>query len=136
MPKRPEPPKGLQGPGRGLWERMHATLADDLRFSAKELELLRRACSLADREAALAGLIEQDGMMTKGSTGQMVLHPAVAELRHVESALTSLLTRISTEDSEGKPLTMKQQRARTAADARWGAHRATEERRMRVVNGG
>lgn len=115
---------------------MHADLDDELEFAATELELLRRVCALADREAALTALIERDGMTTKGSTGQTVLHPAVAELRHVESALTSLLPRVSTEDSAGRPLTMKQQRAKVAADARWGAHREREEQRMRVVNGG
>lgn len=120
---RPKAPVGLGEAGKALWSRMWDALPDDLRFSAREQEVLRRACAQADREAELQKVIEEKGYMIEGSTGQDVLNPAVGELRHVEAALTGLLSRISLEDTEGKPMTPSQERAKKAATARWDARK-------------
>jgi hypothetical protein len=108
---------------------MHAALPADLRFSAKELEVLRRACSLADREQQLKAAVKRDGLMTVGSTGQPALHPAMVELRQVEAALVRTLGMISTSDTAGKPVTPTVERASAAATARWAAHNEVKARR-------
>lgn len=128
-PARPSPPTGLKAAGKGLWERLHAALPSTLRFSAKELELLRRACQLADREAALRKLVDRDGLTTSGSMGQVVLHPAAQELRMVETALCGLVARISTEDTAGEVASPRQQRASHAAHAKWARHDELQRRR-------
>jgi hypothetical protein len=132
---RPRPPRGLAAAGKGLWTRMHEDLADDQEFSAKELELLRRACQLADREAGLQKIIDRDGLMTTGSTGQVVLHPAAQELRQVETALCGLLARISTEDTGGEVATPRQERAAKAGRARWAKHNVQKLERERLARG-
>jgi P27 family predicted phage terminase small subunit len=135
-PARPKAPAGLDAAGRGLWKRLHDALPDDLRFSARELELLQRACQLADREAALKAVIKKDGLMTTGSMGQAVLHPAAMELRQVEQTLCGLLVKVSTEDTAGEVPTPRQERAVKAAKARWGAHNQAKARREAATGRG
>jgi P27 family predicted phage terminase small subunit len=128
-PDRPSPPKVLQPAGKALWRRLHAALPPTLRFSAKELELLRRACALADREAELRKIVNRDGLTTTGSMGQVVLHPAAQELRMVETALCGLVARISTEDTAGEVATPRQQRASHAARAKWARQDELDRKR-------
>ena len=101
-------------------------------FTARELELLRRACAAADREAKLQAVIDEKGYMLKGSTGQDVLNQAVGELRQVESQIARLVSQIDT-GSEGTAPTMKQQRAEKAANGRWLDHCRREAERREVA---
>ena len=121
--KRPRPPAGLGSAGRGLWHRMHAALADHMRFSVHEVELLGRACRITDREAKLRELLERDGLLSEGSKGQPVLHPALQELRAMEAQVLSLLGRVSVEDTGGSTIKPTARRAAVAARARWDHER-------------
>jgi len=111
----------LGADGRALWDRMHQALADDLEFSPHELEVLLRACRSADREADLRLALACDGVMSVGSTGQRTLHPALVELRLLETQTAGLLQRVSVEDTRGVIRTPAAERAHKAARARWDA---------------
>jgi hypothetical protein len=116
---RPEAPVYLADAGRGLWARMHERLAAGTRFSVHESEVLARACAAADRESGLREFLDRDGLLSVGSKGQLTLHPALGELRLLESQVTGLLTRLSTENTGGVVQTTSSQRAKNAAEARW-----------------
>jgi phage terminase small subunit len=133
MPDRPSPPAGLAKPGRDLWGRMHAALAEGLRFSVHETEVLTRCCQLADRELALRVALARDGLLTAGSRGQLALHPAVQELRAVEVQLCNLLERVSLADTAGRVQTPKHTRAVKAASARWGRERDELQARRKAA---
>jgi hypothetical protein len=111
----------LGADGRELWDRMHQAVADDMEFSPHELEVLLRACRSTDREADLRLALACDGVMSVGSTGQRTLHPALVELRQLESQTAGLLQRISLEDTGGVLRTSTAERAHKAARARWDA---------------
>lgn len=58
--------------------------------------------------------------MARGSTGQPVVHPAVAEMRQQRAVLGSLLGQLALPDEDGEAVrTPAKQRARKAARARW-----------------
>jgi hypothetical protein len=130
-------PAGLQDAGGRLWTAMHKGLDEGLRFSVHELEILTRACQVADRAALLAEHVAADGVMSTGSKGQMVVHPALVELRLCESQVVSLLQRVSTEDTAGRARTPTQQRAAKAASARWDRERlrAVSDRKAAGIDG-
>jgi hypothetical protein len=98
---------------------MHARLPEGNRFARQELEILARACALADREAKLRSILDHDGFTTRGSRGQVVLHPAVSELRLVEGALLGLLLKLDLSDTTGEIISPTVARARKAATTRW-----------------
>jgi len=134
-PVRLPPPDALKEPGKGLWQRVHEDLADNLELSATEYELLRRACAAADREAALQAVIDEKGYLIPGSKDQDVLNPAVGELRLVEAQLARLLSQIDMDDNGSKAPTMSQQRASKAANVRWMGHREREAQRAELAGG-
>jgi hypothetical protein len=131
---RPKPPPNLGSAGRELWSAMQSALGDDLRFTARELQVLRRACALADREAALQEIVETDGLVGRGSRGQTVVHPAVTELRMTQQLIVVMLQRVSLDDTVASP---RSQRATTAARARWDRERGDElaNRRAAGIDG-
>lgn len=65
----------------GLWRAVWAAGAGAY-HPATDRFVIERYCSLHDRRAEMLAVIEADGLTTEGSTGQVVMHPA---LRHVES---------------------------------------------------
>jgi phage terminase small subunit len=116
-PKPPEPPAGVGDAGTKLWQGVCSDLADGFRFDSRELALLARACTCADHIAALEDVVNRDGPTTAGSRGQVVVHPALAELRAQKIVLLRLLSTLDFgEQGEGSLVT---QRARKAAVARW-----------------
>jgi hypothetical protein len=121
----------LGSAGRELWDRMHAGLSAGLRFGTHEREILVRACTAADREAALRDVLDRDGVTVAGSTGQTVLHPALGELRLLESQVSALLQRISLEDVAGVVQSPTHQRAVKAARGRWDRTGGDELQRRR-----
>ena len=127
----PVPPSGLGESGRLLWLAIVGDLAEGLELEARELDALGRACSCADRIAALEVEVNRDGVMVEGSKGQPVLHPAIPEIRQTELARLRLLGSVETDDpaagvSSGTPA---QARARRAAQARWARRDRLREMR-------
>lgn len=111
-------PAGLGAKGKALWR----TVTAGLRLRADELEILAAACRTADQIADLEAAI--DKTLVAGSRGQLVVHPAIPELRQQRQLLASLLGRLDLPEdrsgigSEWDGLTSSQ-RARKAARARW-----------------
>jgi hypothetical protein len=130
-------PAGLQAAGRRLWTAMHDGLGEGLRFGVHELEILARACQVADREAALREILDRDGLLAEGSRAQLTLHPALVELRLCESQVVSLLQRVSTEDTAGRATSPTSRRAIKAASVRWDRERlrAVSDRKAAGLDG-
>lgn len=117
-------PAGLGPEGARLWREIVAEMAEDgLVPDARERRWLLDACREADMLAALTEAWVDDGspMTTKGSMGQLVIHPAIAELRLHRVVLGGLLARVSTadpRDSAGSGSRTTSTSARAAALAR------------------
>jgi hypothetical protein len=85
--------------------------------SPADSALLDAACSTLDLIARLETRVEDDGLMITGSKDQLVVHPAVAELRQQRAALARLLSVLGL-DGGDNPQTHSQ-RQRAAANARY-----------------
>ena len=93
MASRPKPPKGLGAAGKGLWSEVHKALPSRFEFDEREREILSLAAHQADDLARLEKAFKES-MMVKGSQGQPVLHPAVAEARQARWSISRLLIRL------------------------------------------
>jgi hypothetical protein len=102
---RPDPPAGLGRAGKRAWRSAHAALPRDLRFTAKELELLRLVAGQSDTVAAL----EAEGRHK--------------ELGPARTALARLWTevRVELDAADGLAPPVVNRRAQRAAQARWRA---------------
>ena len=108
-------PADLHASGSALWESI--TSKYDLR--PDELVILEAACHAADRidalEEARAGVV-----LTTGSTGQVVVHPAISEIRATEAQVSKLLASLKLPDADGNPAeSSRSTQARAAAQSRW-----------------
>jgi hypothetical protein len=112
-------PKSPFGPaGSELWE----SIAPKYDLRPDELRILSDACHMADVIALLRSEFAADGRaMVKGSMGQPVLNPLLAEQKTHEAALAGLLTKLKLPDEpgEGSGAGDASSPARKAAAARW-----------------
>lgn len=119
--KSPVPPAELGDRGSVLWVALH----QDLEFDTHELQVLLEACRAADLIDRLAAAVEADGVLTTGSTGQKVVHPAVPELRQQQATFARLMGALNLSEAlEGTPGAVAAARAissqaQKAANARW-----------------
>jgi P27 family predicted phage terminase small subunit len=136
----PRAPAGLDKAGRALWRGIltdvSAKASDEFTadLPAIDLELLAQACAIKDRIAALDAVVKRDGVTSRGSKGQKIVHPAVGEIRQQQLALSRLLTALGIEDGSPEvqadsPATIQ---ARKAAAARYSRRDAKQER-LRLV---
>ena len=87
-----------------------------------ETELLAEVCRTLDEIDLLEAALKADGVTVAGSTGQVRVHPAVAEIRSHRLALSRMMAQLDLPDAEGETLPAgKQVRGRAAARARWGS---------------
>lgn len=106
--------------GQAFWRSVTADFeADD-----GETALLIEACRTLDVLDQLAAAVERDGLIVKGSTGQPVTHPAVAEARQQRVVLARLLKALRLDEEEEAPTeaagpSVNRERARYAAQQRW-----------------
>ena len=112
----PDPPSGLADRGQGFWTSMNSLLPD---FNRKELTLLEEACRSLDSIEALAQAVDRDGLMVSGSKGQLVLHPAVSELRQQQLVFSRLMMAMRLPEDSAAEQQMRSKRARLGASARW-----------------
>ena len=113
---KPSAPKGLQSAGAKLWRDVVGKY--DLRVD--ELDVLERACRASDRTAAMVEILDSEPLMVKGSMGQPVVHPLVAEVRAHEAQVASLLARLKLPDDPGGSVEHpRSSQARAAAQSRW-----------------
>jgi hypothetical protein len=113
---RPEPPKGLGRAGARAGRAAHAALAEDVEFSAAELERLRLIAGQTDTVAAL----EVDGSPTS--------------LTAARSALARLWNELDLEPDETQGLAppVRDKRSQKAAQARWRAKAELQKQRARL----
>jgi hypothetical protein len=62
------------------------------------VEVFEVACSTLDTIEQLEGLIASDGLLSTGSKGQAVVHPALIELRHQRQAYARLVSQLGLPD--------------------------------------
>ena len=125
-------PADLGPSGRRLFREMVAKMKDlGSQPDARERQILHSAAALKDREDELRELLKTTPLVTTGSRGQAVMHPAVAEQRATAHEIASLLLRIDLQplddDEGGGSGTVsisispagRSVKARNAANARW-----------------
>lgn len=118
-------PKGLGPAGRDLWRKVQASFELD----SHELPGLLLACRQLDDVTRLEALLERDGIVSVGSTGQLRLSQVVAELRQSRLAASKLLDALALPvDDTGVAATPAAKRARRAAQSRWAGHVPTRDR--------
>lgn len=119
-------PRGLSAAANRRWNGVVTRW--DLR--PDELQVLEGACRTMDTIAALRAVVDSEGVMTVGSMGQPVVHPAVQEARQQEALLASLwrTLRLPDEgvDAGARPSEAgaeeRSSSARKAAQSRWAVH--------------
>ncbi|WP_127501951.1 P27 family phage terminase small subunit [Actinoplanes solisilvae] len=115
---RPPAPPDLGERGREFWDRVIVTWE----LTVAEVELLAEACRCLDELDALRRLVADDGVRVTGSTGQMRVHPALAQSRATRQLFGRLLAQLELPDEDGSSIpSLVQARARKAAHARWAA---------------
>lgn len=91
-----------------------------------ELRVLEDACWEMDIVDSLEALVASEGLTATGSMGQVVIHPAVQEVRQHRSILASLLRSLKLPDDAAKPAEEtkgeRSSAARAAARSRWTVH--------------
>jgi hypothetical protein len=90
-------------------------MTQDLVLDARELATLHRACMLADNAASVQALVDEEGLMAPGSTGQRRMHPGLAEVRQTQASVGRLLALLKPADATAAAM-----RATHAARRRWG----------------
>jgi hypothetical protein len=115
--KIPKTPRGLQAQGRLVWHELHAVY--DFEDCPEKRIILEEACRTADVVKRLQDIVDAaDDLRVRGSQGQPVAMPEVAELRQYRALLTSLLRALTLPDDDDG-LT-RSQLGKLGAAARWG----------------
>lgn len=86
-------PAGLQAQGKALWRRI--TSEFDLSADPDKAELLFQACKVADQIAELDEAAAEAPLTVRGSMGQPVISPFIAEARVQRGLLAQLLARMN-----------------------------------------
>jgi len=120
-------PRKLGSAGRKLWKSVTDTF--DFVDEPHKLELLEKAARTADKIAKFEALTDElgDNLTSKGSAGQLIVHPYVTEIRNQTKLLESLLASMKLPATDEELLAQAEQRSRagkTAASARWHRQRA------------
>lgn len=112
----PKPPKGIGTAGSELW----SGIAGKYELRADERRVLQDACALADTVSILEDAMVGQPLITKGSTGQDVLNPLLAEQKTHRQALSRLLAQLKLPDDEaGTAAGERSVKNRAAANTRW-----------------
>ena len=113
-------PAHLAATGQNLWGEVVKTY--DLRVD--ELATLEDVCSITDMIVMLEKAWADDGkpMVAKGSTGQLVIHPLIGEIRTQKAARNALWRQLKLPDDPGGE---KPNQQRQAAQSRWSQAHGT-----------
>ena len=84
----PDPPDTLGELGRGLWSILWGLGAGG--YQPTDHWVIERWANLQERRRHLLALIVAEGLMTVGSTGQPVVHPALKMVDAIEGRLPTL----------------------------------------------
>ena len=88
----PDAPSTLGTVGRSCWTNVW-TLGAGV-YHATDVNVIERYCSLHERRHHLLVLVEAEGWLTTGSTGQVVVHPAAKMVSDIEGRLSTLEDRL------------------------------------------
>ncbi len=115
----PKAPAGLGTAGKAQW----SAIAEKYALRPDELTVLEDACRTSDMLAALAEAWAEDGspMTTKGSMGQLVIHPLIAEMDKHRKSRAQFLRQLALPDVDEAPA---ENQHRAAATTRWSARGA------------
>ena len=105
--------------GAQLRARIDRELGEGLVWDHRELEIIDHAGALADTIEALEAILRRDGLVVEGSTGQLRLHPAVAELRASRVAMLRMLDALKLPQDSGIVRSARNERKARNARARW-----------------
>lgn len=114
----PRAPTGLGTDGRGLWRDVLGAYELD----PQEVRILREAGRLLDEIRKVEAVLDAaPSLVTRGSQGQDVGHPLLAELRQHRAAYEKLMKALDLPDATGNSAPSDgQRRSATANAARWG----------------
>jgi hypothetical protein len=119
-----KPPSDLTPRGRGRRFWIATMKVYDL--TGPELEILAEAARGLDELDGLRETVAATGTTTTGSRGQVVVNPALSEMRQARAELRRLLEMLSLPDPEqesGKGITgARSARAAKASRTRWAVH--------------
>lgn len=91
-------PTGLNTAGQNLWRNITAEF--DLEYEPHKVELLKHACRVSDTIAELDKAAKREPLTAKGSTGQLVIHPLIGEVRAQRALLAGMLDRLKFEQAD------------------------------------
>ncbi|OKH90484.1 hypothetical protein AB852_35570 [Streptomyces uncialis] len=87
----PRVPAGLKRVGREVWRNVWQ--AGNGAYSPEtDRNIILRYAELHDRRASLLAAVDNDGLMTVGSTGQPAVHPAMRYVESTERELRAIET--------------------------------------------
>lgn len=93
------PPRGLGDAGKALWRAITGQLeGDGLTPDARESIWLELAAREADQLATIESALAGEALIVRGSRGQDVSHPLLAEARSSRQTIAALLARVGLED--------------------------------------
>jgi hypothetical protein len=111
-----EAPDHLGTAGKALWN----GIAGSYQLRADEIRVLEDAAAEADLIDDLRASFVGEPKLVKGSQGQLVIHPIVAELRQHRATLKALLGSLKLPDANPEAAAAdRSTAARSAANARW-----------------
>ncbi|MGW9568819.1 hypothetical protein [Prescottella equi] len=94
----PRAPRGLKARGKALWRDLHQTF--DMTNDPHRQVLIEDACRTADVIDRLQTVVDAQDLRVRGSQGQPVAAPELAELRQYRALLGQLLNRLALPDTE------------------------------------
>lgn len=92
--RNPRPPRDLGTGGKSLWVDVLA----DFELSPAETVLLHQACRARDELDALAVAIGDQGVVSKGSMGQLVASPLLSASNAARGSMLSILSKLDVLD--------------------------------------
>ncbi len=112
-------PNGLSTAGTKLWRGVTDTF--DFEDEPGKVHILEQACRVADIVAELDEAADEAPLTVKGSMGQPVISPFIAEARAQRALLAQLVGRLGLPDNETdeEGQIRRSRAASTAAKARW-----------------
>jgi hypothetical protein len=119
-PPIPKVPRGLKARGKHVWRELHGEYSFD---EAPEKRMIaEEACRTADVCDRLQAVVDDaEDLRVKGSNGQPVAMPEVAELRQYRALFVSLLKALTLPDDDD--VLTRSELGRIGAQARWKRNR-------------
>ena len=115
----PKAPVGLGKAGKAAW----SSIAGSYKLRPDEFTVLEDVCRTADMISALSEAWAEDGspMTTKGSMGQLVIHPLIPAIGAHRKARAAFLKQLGLPDADEVPAANQH---RSAAQSKWSARGA------------